>query len=377
MNNGRSGNREPLFLGSPANQAAKLASNWTATGIFLTKAAREAAGLNDIKEGTEGTTPLTADEIKQCEDGAKLDATKDAIVKEWRADNEQSPIGAFEFTRPTPPIRNIDISALTPGNSRRMEAISVYADIDGFTNYVAEHIKDHPKDVVRCFHVIRSELDRVVSSDFGGRRIRFIGDCIHALLMEGTAHTTDSEETISASTLCAGALRSSFDLALERLDANGIDVEGLGLAIGFEFGPMVVTRLGMQGDRVRCSVSRGVLASEKEQCRCKGTQTAIGQSGYDGGTSAVRTLFGKNRIIQDLDYDLAVDALAAEGDRTAKAATAAAYGSPHRRWPAPPNNRSGPTVNSTRCGRSPCFATPPGCISRARSATRPIMLCLR
>jgi hypothetical protein len=325
VNNGRSGNREPLFLGTPANQAAKLASNWTAVGIFLTKAARKAAGLDEVKEGTEGTTPLTPDEIKQCEDGAKLEATKDAIVKEWRADNEQNPIGAFEFTRPTPPIGNIDISALTPGNSRRMEAVSVYADIDGFTNYVADHIKEHPKDVVRCFHVIRSELDRVVSSDFGGRRIRFIGDSIHGLLMEGTAHTTDTEETISAATLCAGALRSSFDLALERLDANDIDVANLGLAIGFEFGPMVVTRLGMQGDRVRCSVSRGVLASENEQFRCKGTETAIGQSAYDSGTSAVRVLFGKRRIINNLNYDLAVDSLAAEGDRTAKAATAAAY----------------------------------------------------
>lgn len=325
VNNGRSGNREPLFLGIPANRAAKLASNWTAAGIFLTNEARKAAGVDEVKEGTEATTPLTADEIKQCEDAAKLEVTKDEVVKEWRADNEQNPIGAFNFTRPTPPIRNIDISVLTPGNSRRMEAVSIYADIDGFTQYVDEHIKKNPKDVVRCFHVIRSELDRVVSSDFGGRRIRFIGDCIHALLMEGTAHTTDTEETISASTMCAGALRSSFDLALERLNANGIDVAGLGVAIGFEFGPMVVTRLGIQGDRVRCSVSRGVIASENEQCRCKGTETAIGLSAHDAGTSAVRTLFGKDRIVADLNYDLAVDALAAEGDRTAKAATVAAY----------------------------------------------------
>jgi hypothetical protein len=46
-------------------------------------------------------------------------------------------------------------------------------------------------------------------------------------------------------TLCAGAFGSSFDLALERQKANGIATDGLGLAIGFEFGP-TVTRLGMQ-----------------------------------------------------------------------------------------------------------------------------------
>lgn len=325
VNNGRNGNREPLFLGSPANLAAKLASNWSAEGIFLTNGARKAAGIAEVEVGKEGTSPLAADEIAECEREAKLEVGKDQIVKEWRKDNEENPIGTFEFSRPTPPLRNLDISVLTPGNSRRMEAVSVYADVDGFTKFVADHISDEAEDVVKCFHVIRSELDRVASADFGGRRIRFIGDCIHGLLMEGTAYSTDEEQTVSTATLCAGALRSSFDLALERLKANGIATDGLGLAIGFEFGPMTVTRLGMQGSRVRCSVSRGVLASEAEQCRCKGTETAIGPEAYDVGSDAVRKLFGKGRKIADLDYDLAVDSLTADGDKVAKAATVAAY----------------------------------------------------
>lgn len=325
VNNGRNGNREPLFLGPPANLAAKLASNWSAKGIFLTNAARKAADLPEVDAGTEGTSPLTDDEIAQCEKDAKLDVSKDEIVKDWREDNDDNPIGSFEFSRPTPPLRNLNINTLTPANSRRMDAVSAYADIDGFTNFVAEHVSENTEDVIRCFHVIRSELDRVLSSDFGGRRIRFIGDCIHGLLMEGTAHSTDNEETVSTATLCAGALRSSFNLTLERLNAKGIDTNGLGLAIGFEFGPMTVTRLGMQGNRVRCSLSRGVLASEAEQCRCTGNETAIGQNAYDSGTSAVRRLFGKRRKLADLDYDLAVDSLTADGDKVAKAATVEAY----------------------------------------------------
>jgi hypothetical protein len=32
--------------------------------------------------------------------------------------------------------------------------------------------------------------------------------------MEGTAYSTDEEETVSTVTLCGGALRSSFDLAV-------------------------------------------------------------------------------------------------------------------------------------------------------------------
>jgi class 3 adenylate cyclase len=325
VNNGRSGNREPLFLGSPANYAAKLASNRSAGGIFLTNAARGAAGLAIVDDGDEDTSPLTAKEIADCQEHAALDVTSERIVKEWRQDNEDHPIGSFDFSRPTPPLRNLDISSLTPGNSRRMEATSVYADIDGFTNYVAEHIQNNPEDVVRCFHVIRSELDRVLSSDFDGRRIRFIGDCIHGLLMSGTAYQTDVEDTISTSTLCAGGLRSSFDLSLERLRESGVETAGLGLAIGYEFGPMTVTRLGMHGDRIRCSVSRGVVNSEIEQCRCMGTESAIGQLAYNAASTAVRKLFGSNRKIKHLTYDIAIEALSADGDKVAKAATAAAY----------------------------------------------------
>jgi class 3 adenylate cyclase len=323
VNNGRRGNREPLFLGKPANLAAKLASNRKRAGIYLSNEAREAIGLDAVED--EYAAAMTRDQIDDCEKNAALSVTKDKIVREWRDDNKAHPIGAFQFSRHTPPLSTLDIASLTPGNSRRMEAVSVYADLDGFTAYVDDHIDDDAEDVVRCLHVIRAELDRVISSDFSGRRIRFIGDCVHGLLLEGTAHTTDIEQTISTAVLCAGGLRSSFDLALERLAENGVDTTGLGLAVGFEYGPMTITRLGMQGDRVRCSVSRGVLASEAEQKRCLGTETAIGPEGYKSGTEAVRKIFGSKRKSAALTYDLALESLAADQDKTAKAVMKEAY----------------------------------------------------
>lgn len=323
VNNGRNGYREPLFLGRPANIAAKLASNNKATGIYLSNEARAAIELDSVD--IPANTKLTSDEIKQCEDNAQLGLSKDSIVKEWRKDNNNNPIGAFSFTRTTPPLTNLDIKGLTPGNSRRMEMVSVYADVDNFTAYVDAHIDDDPEDVVRCLHVIRAELDRVLSADFSGRRIRFIGDCVHGHILEGTTHTTDTDATISTAVLCAGGLRSSFDLAIERLQDNGVDTDDLGLAIGFDFGPGSITRLGMQGSRVRCSTGRSVLLSEAEQKRCDGAQTAIGQSAYDSGPPSVRKLFGSNRRISNLTYDVALDALAADDDSTAKAARAIQY----------------------------------------------------
>ena len=282
-----------------------------------------AIGLKVV--GYPADTALSATEVQACHDAATLDVTCDEVVQEWREDLKAHPIGEFSFSRHMPPLSTLDIPKLTPGNSRRQEAVSVYADIDEFTAYVARHIDDRPEHVVKALHVLRSELDRVLMSDFDGRRIRFIGDCVHGLLCDGTAQTTYEQTSVSTATLCAGALRSSFELALEVLDEEGVDVDGLGLAIGFELGPMTVTRLGVKGSRVRCSVSRGVLASETEQGRCAGTETAIGQAAYDVATAGVRKLFGSNRKVPNIDYNEAVEALAADGDAVAKLARSAAF----------------------------------------------------
>ena len=324
VNNGRRGGREPLFLGTPANTAAKFAGASTKTGIFLTNNARKFIGLDEVDRPK--STALTPGEVGLSQQAAGLGVNEDEIVEEWRKDLDVNPIGAFEFKRHTPPLKNMDIPSLTPGNSRRQESASIYADLDGFSAYVAGKIKDDEtaKDVVRVLHVLRSEMDSALSVDFGGRRIRFIGDCLHGLICEGTAYTTDEEATVSNATLCAGAIRSSFDLAIEKLKGEGIDVDGLGIQIGFELGPISTTRLGMQGDRVRCSIARAVRNAEQEQLRCAAGETAVGQAAYDAGTDAVRELFQNDRKAIDLDYNEAVEALAAAGDETAKASKKAA-----------------------------------------------------
>ncbi|WP_062220597.1 adenylate/guanylate cyclase domain-containing protein, partial [Aureimonas sp. D3] len=227
VNNGRNGYREPLFLGKAANMAAKFASNGSVVGIYLTNDARRAIGLPELGDNKDSTTALTAQEIQKSVDAADLGVSKTTIVNEWKKDNDDHPIGAHNFTRATPPLRDLNFNLLTPGNSKRMDTVSIYADIDNFTAYVNAHIEDDPQNIVRCLHVIRAELDGVLWADFGGRRVRFIGDCIHGHLLEGTAHNTDEEATISTGAICSGALRSSFDLALERLEANDVPIDNL------------------------------------------------------------------------------------------------------------------------------------------------------
>ena len=140
-----------------------------------------------------------------------LGLSEGSIVKERRKDNETDPIGTFSISRAPTPLKNLDINSLTPGNSRRIEMVSVYADVDNFTAYVDTHIDDVPEDALRCLHVIRAELNRVLTSDFSDGRVRFISGCIHGHVLEGSAYTTDTDATISTAVHCAGGLRSSFD----------------------------------------------------------------------------------------------------------------------------------------------------------------------
>ncbi|MGE4222309.1 MAG: adenylate/guanylate cyclase domain-containing protein [Vicinamibacterales bacterium] len=317
VNNGRRGHREPLFLGEPANRAAKRAAGGTATGIYLTNTARQAIDLPSVKN--EDTAALSLDEVATSQRKANLDVTSDDIVESWLDDYNANPIGRFTFSGHTPPFADLDFEALSPQNSRRQNAVSLYADLDGFTAFIAAHVADDDgaKDVVRVLHVLRSEMDAVLHADFQGRKVRFIGDCIHGVIVEGTALTTDEEDTLRTAVLCSGALRSSFELALDTLDAEGLGVDGLGLAIGFEFGPVALTRLGIKGGKIRCAVGRGVLASEREQQRCSGSETAIGSVAHGGATLAA-TLFGATRKRSGLDYDAAVAALKDADARAAK-----------------------------------------------------------
>ncbi len=349
VNNGRRGHREPLFLGEPANHAAKRAAGGTTTGIYLTNAARKAIGLAEVAISAVDTTPLTKSEIEASQKEAKLDVNADEIVEEWREDLKNNPIGDFAFTGHTPPYSTLDIESLSAKNSRRQDATSMYGDLDGFTAYVGANIATDTgaKHVVRSLHVLRAELDAVLHEDFKGRKVRFIGDCVHGLLVEGAAQTTEAEETISNMTLCAAAMRSSFDIALKRLKDKGTDASSLGLQIGFDYGPMNVTRLGMKGELIRCSVSRGVLQSETEQGRCRNTETAIGLVAYDEASDAVRAIFGDSRKRANLDYDTAVNEMSNKGDKAARAVKAAAASllQPASAAAAPlafPNRQTGP-----------------------------------
>lgn len=317
INNGSTGEPDPLFVGSPANHAAHLAAGDT-PGVYVSPRAERARRLGSIY--AEGPVRMRDDVISSALDQsvdiggvsragrARLEEAYDHFVTQRLATDAaagQLRPANFIFHYRRPPLRTIDFADHPPSRAIRMPVVSVFADIAGFTTYVDGAMRTGTvAQAVANLYVIRAELADVLQKDFDGRKVRFIGDCLHGLIAEGDSRATDERRTVRAAVLAAGGLRSSFNLCCRALPG----LEGLeGIAIGLELGWTPVCRIGLSGDAsVRCSTSKATCVSEAVQRDCGGTQTAIGERAFSEAEARVRYLFGDDRSVPNLDYAAAV-----------------------------------------------------------------------
>jgi len=315
INSGRGHEREPLFLGNAANFAAKLAEG-AEPGVFVSDRVRRLMStlLSRTVTLTEsysrrGAQGFDATVVSENLGAAAVAEATSRILESWRADvnanrSARSSLLSFVFHYHQPPLASIDYGTLSPSNSIRMPMGTVFADIDGYTSYVqtATASRTHVAQAVRNLHVIRGELAAVVRDDFGGRKVRFIGDCIQALIADGDARTINEMRTVTASIHLAGALRSSFDLTKQVLPGIG----SLGLAIGIELGSTPVSRIGIRGDRsVRVAVSKSTIEAEERQNVSDGITTAMGERAFSAGSAAARNYF-RDRSVENMTYATAV-----------------------------------------------------------------------
>jgi len=296
VNNGTRSDREPLFIGEPANRAAKVIGK-NKEGVFLTPTAAKVLGLQ--LQPNQSVYPLNPKQMDWCADQAQLGSDVDALVEKWKEELKETPLADIEFSRPTPPLKDLDIDTLTPANSRRSELLTLFADIDGFTKFVSARMGDLKKaaETVRVLHVVRKEL-RDVLHDHDGLKIRYIGDCLHGVMVVGTSQTTDAPTTVVKAALCAGAMRDAFGLVQEELPA----AQELGLAIGLEYGPVSITRLGVKNDRDRCVIGRAVYEAEGRQSSCNGKQTAFGPEAVKAAKDEIGGLLDSNNKAIDLTH---------------------------------------------------------------------------
>ena len=330
INGGKRNEPEPLFIGDAANLAAKLADG-NEEGVALGARARAVLAASVLV--TRGG--LLLNEASYVRHGGPLHAafgSKTPVDEAFACfrTNELAKAGSpanFTFFRHSLPLRTIDFAELAPSRTARQDSSSLFADLSGFTQYVHDGIAaKQVAEVVSNLHVLRGEMAAVLR-DFGGRKIRFIGDCVHGVIAEGTQAATSELDTIRQAVKCAGAIRSSFELCQQLLPG----ISDLGISIGIEHGTTPITRLGIRGDRsVRCASSKAVTVSERVQQACERNETGLGPNALARGPAAIRNAFGRDGVLTGLDYVAAV-AFASAMTAPAIARAAAVPAEPHAR----------------------------------------------
>ena len=172
------------------------------------------------------------------------------------------------------------------------------------------------------YYVIREEFQNVVEDDFDGRKVRFIGDCIHALLAEGNNTQTDEKKSVAEGFSCAGGLQSSFGVCRQELRGIG----ALGLAIGIELGPTPISRIGIRGERsVRLASSVATTFSERMQKDCGGGEVKLGPGALRILPTALFDLVDHNGMVAGLTYDDVSTCLSVDSSTTAAPTYARAH----------------------------------------------------
>lgn len=275
--NGMSGDRELLFLGAPANYAAKIVGHPSTLSITellyesLPKDLQAYCAVTE-REGPDGTpvyelTALTGEELTDLCEEYGIDWNQDASAERVAEDKAAVPLSEI---RVEDAEVKIDLDSLSIRRNKLVAAASIFADVSGFTKYVdSAETDDEKQEALRAFHGIRREMSRVVRHDYDGLRIQYQGD-----RLQGLFHMPAGKDAaiVTKSVEAAVGLQSSMRLTLPK---HLPEVAHLALAIGIDIGPTFVSKLGTRGRRDRISIGAAV------------EQAALCEERHDGGIIAL------------------------------------------------------------------------------------------
>jgi class 3 adenylate cyclase len=291
--NGVNGDRELLFVGDPANWAAKIISGRrriTLTQRIVDELPADVAQYvaEPENEGDPRVVSCTTSEL-----GALLETygfDSDAAAHGDAIDGDLEALD-LEAVSVSGARTLIDFDSLSVRNNKLVMAASVFGDIDGFTAYVAAADAESDDDVVaalRVFAAIRKELAFVVKRDHGGIRVQYQGDRTQALV-----HLPDGDEKGIAeeAVRIAAAMQSSFEMTLkEALPA----AKPLKLAVGVDIGTTLASKLGAHGQRDRICIGDPVDSGAAIQQACDGDEVGISSSVYKAIRKSWQKLFDYN-----------------------------------------------------------------------------------
>lgn len=281
--NGMRGDRELLFLGAPANYAAKIVGS--AGTLRISEEVYDVLP-DDIAEHCTVSTATDPDGNPLYE---IAELTSDEVVTlcathgvEWSPEESRGRVDEDKRNFPLSSISVedatvlIDWEVLSIRKNKRIVGASLFADVAGFTHYVdAQETAEDKEDALRVFHAIRREMSRVVRTDFDGLRVQYQGD-----RLQGLFHLPKDDESsiVTRAVEAAVGLQSSMSLTLP---IHVPKAKSLSLAIGIDVGTTFVSKLGSHGHRDRICIGEAVeCAAFCEERHCGG-EIALTKRAYD------------------------------------------------------------------------------------------------
>lgn len=274
--NGSRGDRELLFLGDAANQAAKIVSTsgrYRLTGDLydaLPDDLKEVCA--EVEEDLYRIKPVSQDRLDELLLARDIAWDREKSAKRIKEDKEKFPLKDISYGSAK---ELIDLESLSIHNNKRVFAASVFADVSGFTAYVEEaETEAEQKEALRVFHAIRKELATVVKSDYDGLRVQFQGDRVQALF-----HLPEDEEDeiVAEAVQTAAGLQSSMEHTIKECLPEAKDLE---LAVGVDVGTTLASKLGTRGHRDRICVGVAVENAADHEERSAGGRIAITSRTY-------------------------------------------------------------------------------------------------
>jgi class 3 adenylate cyclase len=300
--NGAKGDRELMFLGSPANHAAKLLdTGWRLSAAAVALLPADIAAYVTVDETGVGV-------IEDIDDDTLAGLTRDRglswnaadIAEQLAAAADSFPVGCATITSVT---NTIDKDTLGLSNSKETDAVSLFADVDGFTAYIDEAAEQDTLDAaVQAFHVIRKELRDIVKCDYDGIRIQYHGDRIQSLHYLPIG---DPAEMALTAVRAAAAMTSAAATSLpDVLGAERVRP----LAIGLDTGLTLVSKLGEHGDRDVVALAPTTAGAARIQTSLEGGQIGVSARLYDLLPDWLQPAFRLDPardcyVADDLDHD--------------------------------------------------------------------------
>jgi class 3 adenylate cyclase len=314
--NGMKGDRELLFLGAPANYAAKIVGapgEINITDQIFSALPRKLRDLcSPLQEGIYQIGATTSGTIAELLDEFGIGWNPNDSAERLEDDKRLFPLNTIEYSEAD---SLIDLDSLGIRNNKRVRAASLFADVAGFTKYIdAAQTAEDKKKVLRVFHAIRKEMAEVVKNDFSGLRIQYQGDRVQALF-----HLPKNEDAafLNKAVEAAAGLQSSMEYTLKQcLPEAG----PLRLAIGIDLDVTLVSKIGTRGQRDRICIGVGVEGAARAQEKSDGGEVSLTPRAFQLLDTRLQPLFSLDK---SRNLYVATNFYA---DRFERAAKAAAYG---------------------------------------------------